>query len=137
MTKSKGVGRGGVRKGAGRQPNAAKIDWDAVGRAYFSGAATVDNICASFGLGYGDLLAYAASRKWCRPSPKAHPDDIGELSSALAFAMFSVKPANRIRCFVAAMAKLETDMSEIADVLQVSKSELRADFAKELADVRD
>jgi hypothetical protein len=137
MTKSKGVGRGGVRRGAGRRPDVAKVDWDAVGRAYFSGTATVDDICASFGLGYGDLLAYAANRKWCRPSPKPHPDDIGELGSALAFAMFSVKTANRIRCFVAAMAKLETNVSEIADVLQVSTSALRAEFPKELADVRD
>jgi hypothetical protein len=132
MTKSKGVGRGGARKGSGRQPNAAKVDWEAVGRAYFSGTKTVDDICAQFGVKYGDLLAYAASRKWCRPSPRRHPDDIGELGSALAFTMFSVSPANRTRCFVAAMAKLGAETSEIADVLQASELDLRAEFAKEL-----
>jgi hypothetical protein len=37
MTKSKGIGRGGVRKGSGRRPAISKVDWEALGRAYFSG----------------------------------------------------------------------------------------------------
>jgi hypothetical protein len=132
------VGPDEARNGSsGRRPNAAEADWEAVGRAYFTGTDTIEDICSSFGLTYGDLLAHAAGRHWIRPSPKPHPDDIGELASALALAMFSVDGvSNRARCFVAAMVKLEATVADIADVLRVSKSSLQADFARELDGVR-
>jgi hypothetical protein len=135
MTKSKGVGRGGARKGAGRRPDVAGVDWDAVARAYFTGSQTLDDICTEFGVSYGDLLAYGANNHWLQRRPTiSRPDDVGDLASALAGAMFSIDGAgNRARCFVAAMVKLEATVSDIADVLRVSQSSLRADFAKELA----
>ena len=87
MTKSKGVGRGGVRAGAGRPPKA--VDWDAVGRAYYTGTESLDHVCAAHGVNYGDLLAYGANNHWLQRRPtKAHPDDLGGLASALALAMW-------------------------------------------------
>ena len=83
-------GRGGVRKGAGRKPKVAKVDWNVVGRAYFSGRESAPEICGRFNVTFGDLLAYAAARGWIWPSPDGHPDDMGELGSALAVAMFGV-----------------------------------------------
>jgi hypothetical protein len=134
MTKSKGIGRGGVRKGSGRRPAAAKVDWEALGRAYFSGKDTIEDICASFGVGYGDLLSYATSRSWVRPSPPPHPSDLGELGSALALAMFSVDGVtNRARRFVAAMAILDAYPPDIAEALHISEEALKAEFKKELA----
>jgi hypothetical protein len=51
MTKSKGVGRGGARKGAGRRLDVAKVDWDAIVRAYFAGRDTIEEICQTITTG--------------------------------------------------------------------------------------
>jgi hypothetical protein len=67
VTKSKGVGRGGVRTGSGRKSKAAKADWDTIAREYFAGRGTIDDICERFGVSHGDLLAYAASNNWVTP----------------------------------------------------------------------
>ena len=133
MTQSKGIGRGGARKGAGRKPSAAKVDWNEVGRAYFSGSKSVGEICESFGVDFGDLLAYGAANHWVRPSTKPHPDEIGDMGSALALQMFSIDGVNkRARCFVAAMVRLEARPQDIAEVLGVSEDSLRAEFPREL-----
>jgi hypothetical protein len=141
MTKSKGVGRGGVRKGAGRRPDVAKVDWDAIARAYFAGSDTVEEICQSFGVGYGDLLAYAAHNQWVTPRPAGqHLEDLGDMASALAWALLDQRDetvANRTRRFVGAMVKLEVRVGDIADVLRVSEKSLRSEFPKELAGVSD
>jgi hypothetical protein len=138
MTKSKGVGRGGVRKGAGRRPDVAKVDWDAVGRAYFTGTQTLNEICASFGVSHGDLLAYGANNHWLQHRPtKSHPDDVGDLASALAHEMFSVEGvANRAPRFVAAMVALGAREADIAEVLRIGVQSLRDEFAKQLAVTR-
>src|SRR2546429_9274453 len=95
--KSNNQKRGGKRPGAGRPrgsvgpDEARKIDWDAIGRAYFTGSQKLDDICAEFGVTYGDLLAYGAQNHWLQRRPTiSHPDDVGDLASALAEAMFSV-----------------------------------------------
>src|SRR3954447_1577345 len=134
MTKSKGVGRGGVRQGAGRRPRVSTVDWDAVGRAYFTGNQTLDEICASFGVTYGDLLAFGAQNHRLQRRPtRPHPDDVGDLASALALEMFSVgKVADRARRFVAAMAALGARDTDIAEVLQIGLQALKAEFGKEL-----
>jgi hypothetical protein len=138
VTKSKGVGRGGIRSGAGRRPDVAKVDWDAIGRAYFTGTQTLDDICASFGVSYGDLLAYGASNHWLQHRPtKSHPDDVGDLASALANEMFSVVDvANRAPRFVAAMVALGARETDIAEVLRVGVPALRTEFAKQLSGSR-
>jgi hypothetical protein len=141
MTKSKGLGRGGARKGAGRLPNAAKVDWDAIARVYFAGTDTADKICQTFGVSYGDLLAYAAANHWVPPRAggRRNPEDLGDMASALAWALIDERDesiANRTRRFVGAMVKLEVRVSEIADVLHVSEDSLRAEFPKELAGAR-
>ena len=132
MTKSKGIGRGGIRKGSGRRPAAAKVDWEALGRAYFSGKDTVEDICASFGVGYGDLLSYAVNNHWVHPSSKRHPEDPGDLGSALALEMYSVDVNNRGPRFVAAMVMLGAREVDIAEPLNIPVEQLRAQFAKEL-----
>jgi hypothetical protein len=131
-------GRGGLRKGAGRKPKVAKTDWNAVGQAYFSGREHPHEVCVRFGVTFGDLLAYAAARGWVWPAPDGHPDDMGELGSALAVAMFGVAGGvrQRARSFVAAMAKLNAHVPDIAAALHVSESDLRAEFPKELAGAR-
>lgn len=135
MTKSKGVGRGGVRKGAGRLPDVAKIDWDAVGRAYFTGTESLEEILSKFGVRYGDLLAYGANNHWMQRRPtRPHPDDLGSLASALAMAAYSVEHTpNRTRRFVAAMVALDEDDINIADALNLDVEVLRREFKKELA----
>jgi hypothetical protein len=139
MTKSKGVGRGGVRSGAGRRPRVSTVDWDAVGRAYYAGTETIEAICKKFGVGYGDLLAHAASSHWLlrRPTP-AHPDDLGDLASALAHEMYSGEDSarkNRKR-FVAAMVALGARECDIAEVLQMDMPTLKLNFAEQLAGTR-
>ena len=141
MTKSKGVGRGGVRTGAGRKPRAAKADWDAIARVYFAGTDTVDKICQTFGVSFGDLLAYAAANHWVPPRAggRRNPEDLGDMASALAWALIDERDesiAHRTRRFVGAMVKLEVSAEDIADVLHVSEKALRAEFPKELAGVR-
>jgi hypothetical protein len=134
MTKSKGVGKGGARPGAGRRPRVATIDWDAVGRAYFAGHQSLDEICNSFGVTYGDLLAYGAQNYWLQRRPRRpHPDELGDLSSALALQMFSVeRVADRAPRFVAAMVALGARDIDIAEILQVGLSQLKSEFGKEL-----
>jgi hypothetical protein len=113
------------------------LDWEALGRAYFSGKDTIEDICASFGVGYGDLLSYAVSNHWVRPSSKRHPEDPGDLGSALALEMYSIDGVtNRARRFVAAMVKLGAHESDIAAPLNISKEALQAEFSKELAGSR-
>lgn len=140
MTKSKGVGRGGARRGAGRKSNAAKADWDEIARAYFAGRGTVDDICLKFGVGMGDLLAYAAKNQWVTPRPIGrHQEDLGDMASALAWALLDEREeliAHRTKRFVRAMVQLEVPVNDIADVLHVSERALRAEFPKELAGVR-
>jgi hypothetical protein len=81
MTKSKGVGRGGVRPGSGRKSKAAKADWDAIARAYFRGSETIEDICEKFGVSYGDLLSYAAANHWVTPRPVGqHLEDLGDMA---------------------------------------------------------
>lgn len=134
MEKSK-KGRGGARKGAGRKRKVARADWNAVARSYFVGRKHAHEICADHGVSLGDLLAYAAARGWIWPSPDGHPDDMGELGSALAVAMFGVDGIQRrARLFIAAMLKLEAPICDIAAALHVSEKELRAEFSKELAE---
>jgi hypothetical protein len=120
----------------------AKVDWDAVARAYFAGATiTVDEICEKFGVTHGDLLAYASKNNWVTPRPVGqHLEDLGDMASALAWALLdetSETVANRTRRFVKAMVSLEVRVSHIAEVLRVSAVSLRAEFPKELAGVRD
>jgi len=137
MTKSKGVGRGGVRKGAGRKPDAAKADWDAIARAYFAGSVPIEEICKTFGVSYGELLAYAAHNHWTQPRPAGrHLEDLGDMASALAWALLDEtheSTSHRTRRFVGAMVALEVRARDIADVLHVSEESLRAEFPKELA----
>lgn len=138
MTKSKGVGRGGVRPGAGRRPKVADVDWDAVGRAYYTGTEAVQDIVEKFGVSYGDLLAHAAGSRWLLRKPTlSHPDDLGDLAAALAHEMWStdVNDAQRRR-FVAAMVALNAREDDIADVLQMNLDALKRDFAKQLAVTR-
>lgn len=138
MTKSKGVGRGGIRTGAGRRPRVSTVDWDAVGRAYYTGTESLDDICSSHGVTYGDLLAYGATNNWLQRRPtRAHPDDLGGLASALALAMWSIelKP-DRASRFVAAMTILGEDEIDIAEALKISVDQLARDFRKELAAAR-
>jgi hypothetical protein len=133
MTKSKGLGRGGTRPGAGRPPK--PVNWDAVGRAYYTGTANLDDVCAEHGVTYGDLLAYGANNNWLQRRPtKAHPDDLGGLASALALAMWSVelKP-DRASRFVAAMTILGERDIDIAEALNISVEQLKREFRKELA----
>jgi hypothetical protein len=135
VTKSKGVGRGGSRQGAGRRPRVATIDWDAVARAYHTGSESLDDILASFDLSHGDLLAYAASHHWLqrRPRGQQHPDDLGDLASALAHEMFSVEGvANRAPRFVAAMVALGARDIDIAEALQIGLPALKVEFSREL-----
>lgn len=141
MTKSKGVGRGGVRNGAGSRPDVAKVDWDAIARAYFAGTDPIEKICETFGVSYGDLLAYAAHNHWVTPRPVGqHFEDLGDMASALAWALLDETNeliAHRTRRFVGAMVKLEVRAGDIADVLHVSEEALRSEFPKELVGVRD
>jgi hypothetical protein len=134
MTKSKGVGRGGVRPGAGRRPRVSTVDWDAVGRAYYTGTETIEAICNKFDVGYGDLLAHAAANHWMLRRPtRSHPDDLGGLASALAVAMWSVDHTpDRSRRFVAAMVALNEDVIDIAEALNIAVEVLQRDFKKEL-----
>jgi hypothetical protein len=142
MTKSKGMGRGGVRTGAGRKSKAAKADWDAIARVYFAGTDdSIEKICRTFGVSYGDLLAYAAANQWVPPraTGRRNPDDLGDMASALAWALIDEREestAHRTRRFVGAMVKLEATAEHIADVLHVSENALRAEFPKDLAGVR-
>jgi hypothetical protein len=135
VTKSKGLGRGGVRPNAGRRPKISTIDWNAIGLAYYTGTQSLDDVCASFGVTYGDLLAYGAQNHWLTRRPtRAHPDDLGDLASALAMEMFSIDGvANRASRFVAAMTALGAKEQEIAEVLHIGVPALKAEFAKELA----
>ena len=138
MTKSKGVGRGGVRPGAGRRPRVSIVDWDAVGRAYYTGSETIEAICNKFGIGYGDLLAHGASSHWMLRRPtRSHPDDLGDLAGALAKEIYALDngTANRRR-FVAAMVALNARECDIAEVLGVDVPELKEQFAKQLAVTR-
>jgi hypothetical protein len=141
VTKSKGVGRGGVRPGSGRKSKAAKADWNAIARAYFGGSDTIEDICEKFGVSHGDLLSYAAANHWVTPRPAGrHLEDLGDMASALAWALLDERDetvANRTRRFVGAMVKLEVRVGDIADVLHVSAKSLRDEFPKELAGVRD
>ncbi|MGX1110553.1 MULTISPECIES: hypothetical protein [Bradyrhizobium] len=90
-------------------------------------------ICSEFGVGYGDLLAYGAQHHWMRRPTKPHPDDLGDLASALAMEMFSVKGvANRASRFVAAMVALGASETDIADVLNIGLAGLRSEFGREL-----
>jgi hypothetical protein len=140
MTKSKGVGRGGHRRGAGRKPRAAAVDWNAIARAYFAGRGTVDDICEKFGVSYGDLLTYAAANHWVTPRPFGrHLEDLGDMASALAWALLDERDetiAHRSRRFVGAMVALEVPARDIAAVLHVSEASLRSEFPKELAEAR-
>jgi hypothetical protein len=143
MTKSKGVGRGGVRTGAGRKSRAAQADWDAIARVYFAGTDnSIEKICQTFGVSYGDLLAYAAANNWVPPQAggRRNPEDLGDMASALAWALIDERDesiAHRTRRFVGAMVKLEVSAEDIAHVLHISEKALRAEFPKELAGVRD
>ena len=89
-------------------------------------------------MSYGDLLAYGAQNHWLQRRPTiSHPDDVGDLASALAHEMFSVEGvANRAPRFVAAMVSLGARESDIADALRIGLPRLRTEFAKELAGVR-
>jgi hypothetical protein len=140
MTKSKGVGRGGVRPNAGRKSKAAKADWDAIARAYFASSETIEEICGKFGVGYGDLLSYAASNHWVMPRPVGqHFEDLGDMASALAWALLDERDetvTHRTRRFVGAMVKLEVSVKDIADVLRVSEKSLRGEFEKQLSVAR-
>jgi hypothetical protein len=138
MTKSTGIGRGGARKGAGRRSAAASVDWDELGRAYFTGTQSLDGILARFGVSYGDLLAHGAASHWMQRRPtRAHPDDLGSLASALAIAMWEVDhTAGRARRFVAAMVALGEHEIEIAQALNIPVEVLRREFGKELAAAR-
>jgi hypothetical protein len=135
MTKSKGTGRGGVRQGAGRPPTVSTVDWDAIGAAYFTGNQPLEEICACFGVTYGDLLAYGAQNHWLQHRPtKPHPDDLGGLASALAHEMFSIEGvANRVPRFVKAMVALGARETDIAEALRIGLPALKAEFAKELS----
>ena len=138
MTKSKGVGRGGVRPGAGRRPRVSTVDWDAVGCAYYTGTETIEAICDKFGIGYGDLLAHGASSHWMLRRPtRSHPDDLGDLAGALAKEIYALDngTANRQR-FVAAMVALNARECDIAEVLGVDVPELKEQFAKQLVVTR-
>jgi hypothetical protein len=138
MTKSKGVGRGGVRPGAGRRPRVSTVDWDAVGRAYYTGNETIEAICNKFGIGYGDLLAHGANSHWMlrRPS-RSHPDDLGDLAGALASEMYSADDGEvQRRRFVAAMVALNARECDIAEVLQMDLADLKKRFPKQLAGTR-
>jgi hypothetical protein len=138
MTKSKGLGRGGVRPGAGRRPRVSTVDWDAVGRAYYTGTETIEAICNKFGIGYGDLLAHGTSSHWMLRRPtRSHPDDLGDLAGALAQEIYALDngTANRRR-FVAAMVALNARECDIAEVLGVDVPELKEQFAKQLAGTR-
>jgi hypothetical protein len=138
MTKSKGVGRGGVRPGAGRRPRTSTVDWDAVGRAYYTGNETIEAICNKFGIGYGDLLAHGASSHWLLRRPtRSHPDDLGDLAGALALEMYSPDTSDvQRRRFVAAMVALDARECDIAEVLQMDLPDLKKNFAKQLAGTR-
>jgi hypothetical protein len=139
MTKSKGVGRGGVRPGAGRRPRVSTVDWGAVGRAYYTGSETIEAICNKFGVGYGDLLAHAAKSHWMLRRPtRSHPDDLGDLAGALALAMYSGDDSAKKtqQRFVAAMVALNERECDIAEALQMDLLDLKASFAKQLAGTR-
>jgi hypothetical protein len=137
MTKSKGVGRGGIRPNSGRKSKAAKADWDAIARAYFAGSDPIEEICGKFGVGYGDLLSFAASNHWVMPRPVGqHFEDLGDMASALAWALLDKTDetvTHRSRRFVGAMLKLEVSAKDIADVLRVSEESFRSEFAKQIA----
>jgi hypothetical protein len=137
MTKSKGVGRGGPREGAGRRPKVATVDWEAVAKAYYVGSDSLDDLLAKFGLKYADLLAYGADHHWMQRRPKRrHPDDLGDLAGALAEQLCWVDIDDRQRRFVAAMAALGARTVDIAEVLQCGEPELKDQFKKELAGAR-
>jgi hypothetical protein len=141
MTKSKGVGRGGVRSGAGRRPRVSTVDWDAVGRAYYTGKETLDVICGKFGIGYGDLLAHAASSHWMQRRPtRSHPDDLGDLAGALALEMFGNDDSGmKVRQrFVAAMVALNAREGDIAEILRMDNDMpgFKQQFAKQLSGTR-
>jgi hypothetical protein len=137
MTKSKGMGRGGVRTGAGRKPRSAKADWDAIARVYFAGTDTIEKICQTFSVSYGDLLAYAAANHWVPPRAggRRNPEDLGDMASALAWALIDERDesiTHRTRRFVGAMVKLEASAEDIADVLHVSEKRYEPSFRKNL-----
>ena len=137
MTKSKGVGRGGVRSGAGRAPKVAKVDWDAIGLAYFTTNKPIEDICAEHGLAYGDLLAYSISNHWVARPVKRPAHDLGDLSSALAMELWGqCRVGDRARRFVAAMVALNARLDDIAAPLQISVGDLKKEFSKELAGAR-
>jgi hypothetical protein len=131
VTISKGVGRGGVRPGAGRKPKA--INWEAIAQAYFTGQETPEDVCQKFNVTLGDLFIHAQSEGWIHRPYKPHPADVGRLGSALAHAMISVDGAGtRSSRFVAAMAKLGSPLIDIAAALEISVGALRSEFRKEL-----
>ncbi|WP_371423289.1 hypothetical protein [Tardiphaga sp.] len=133
MTKSKGMGRGGVRKGAGRKPAAAKVDWDAVARDYFTGTEDMEELLERHGLSYGALMAYATANQWIRRPRKRLDDDIGDMASELAVVFWAIDGAlNRARRFVAAMTALGVSAENIAPHLGISERSLKQDFAREL-----
>jgi hypothetical protein len=136
MTKSKGVGRGGVRPGAGRRPKA--VDWDAVGRAYYTGAETIGDILEKFEVSHGDLLAHAAASNWLLRKPtRSHPDDLGDMAAALALEIWDCDVTDvQRRRFVAAMVALNASEEDIADVLQLNMDVFKKNFAKQLAGTR-
>lgn len=137
MTKSKGVGRGGPRDGAGRRPKVATVDWDDLARAYYTGNESLDDILAKFGVKYADLLAYVANNNWLQRRPtKRHPDDLGSLASALAMEIFYSPIEERPRRFVAAMVALGARLEDIGEALQIQTPELKERFKKELAGAR-
>jgi hypothetical protein len=79
---------------------------------------------------WGDPWRFA--RLWS-PKPLQHPDDLGDLASALAHEMFSVDLMDRPRRFVGAMAALGAREIDIAEVLHISLRDLKTEFAKELS----
>jgi hypothetical protein len=114
------------------------VDWDAVGRAYYTGTETIEAICAKFGIGYGDLLAHGTSSHWMLRRPtRSHPDDLGDLAGVLALEMYSRDASDvQRRRFVAAMVALDARECDIAEVLQMDMPELKKNFAKQLAGTR-
>jgi hypothetical protein len=135
VTKSKGTGRGGFRPGAGRKPRIDSINWDKVGKAYYTGTnQTLDEILAAFGATYGDLLVHATRSHWLSRRPtKPHPDDLGSLASALAMEMYSVQGVvNRAPRFVAAMVALGARDIDIAEALEIGLTALKVEFSREL-----
>lgn len=120
--------------GAGRRPKALTVNWDELARTYYSGNTPLDAVCSAFGVSHADLLAYGAQRHWlARPPRSPHPDDLGDLASALAHEMFGIeKVADRAPRFVAAMVALGARDVDIAEALQIGLAALKSEFATQL-----